>query len=99
MSGSRVAVVTGGAQGIGRLTAELLAERGWRVAIIDLNEPKAAVAAIESRGGEVLAGAGDITQEGTALRSASVTRIPQSPWIARPESAARFGPGPTHVRE
>ena len=36
VSGGRVAVVTGGAQGIGRRTAELFAERGWSLAIIDL---------------------------------------------------------------
>lgn len=59
----RVAVVTGGAQGIGRRTAELLAERGFRVAIIDLQEQKATVEAIESSGGEVLSFAGDICRE------------------------------------
>lgn len=58
-----VAVITGGAQGIGRRTAELLAERGFRIAIIDLQQPKATVAAIESRGGEVSWFAGDITRE------------------------------------
>jgi NAD(P)-dependent dehydrogenase (short-subunit alcohol dehydrogenase family) len=60
----QVAVITGGAQGIGRRTAELLAERGYRIAIIDLQQPKDTVAAIESRGGEVLGFAGDITDEG-----------------------------------
>jgi NAD(P)-dependent dehydrogenase (short-subunit alcohol dehydrogenase family) len=59
----QVAVVTGGAQGIGRRTAELLAERKFRVAIIDLQEPKATVEAIESSGGEVLSFAGDICRE------------------------------------
>ena len=59
----RAAVITGGAQGIGRRAAELLAERGFRIAIIDLQEPKATVAAIEAHGSEVLWFAGDITQE------------------------------------
>src|SRR5579863_4184378 len=59
-----VAVVTGGAQGIGRRTAELLAERGFGVAIIDLQEPTATVKAIEARvGGNVVGFAGDITRE------------------------------------
>ena len=34
-----VAIITGAAQGIGRRTAELLAERGYRLALIDLKEP------------------------------------------------------------
>lgn len=58
-----VAVVTGGAQGIGRRTSELLAERGFSVAIIDLQEPKATVQVIEEGGGEVLWFAGDICRE------------------------------------
>jgi len=36
---SRVAVVTGGASGIGRATAAYLLEKGWRVAILDLDSP------------------------------------------------------------
>jgi NAD(P)-dependent dehydrogenase (short-subunit alcohol dehydrogenase family) len=63
MTSTRVAVITGGAQGIGRKTAELLAERGFRIAIIDLQETGATVSAIESRGGEALWFAGDITRE------------------------------------
>jgi NAD(P)-dependent dehydrogenase (short-subunit alcohol dehydrogenase family) len=59
----RVAVITGGAQGIGQRTSELLAERGFRIAIIDLKEPKATVAGIEALGGEVLWFSGDITRE------------------------------------
>ena len=59
----RVAVITGGAQGIGRKTAELLAERGFRIAIIDLQEPEATVAAIEALRGEVLSYTGDIASE------------------------------------
>jgi NAD(P)-dependent dehydrogenase (short-subunit alcohol dehydrogenase family) len=59
----RVAVITGGAQGIGRRTAELLAERGFRIAIIDLREPAATIAAIEARGGEAMGFAGNIADE------------------------------------
>jgi NAD(P)-dependent dehydrogenase (short-subunit alcohol dehydrogenase family) len=65
VNGKQVAVVTGGAQGIGRWTAELLAARGYRLAIIDLEEPKAAVSAIEAGGGTAFGFAGDITQEET----------------------------------
>jgi NAD(P)-dependent dehydrogenase (short-subunit alcohol dehydrogenase family) len=35
-SAQKTALVTGGARGIGRATAELLAARGWRVAVADL---------------------------------------------------------------
>jgi len=62
-SANRVAVVTGGAQGIGRRTAERLAERGYSLAIIDLREPAATAAAIQSKGGEVLSFSGDITDD------------------------------------
>jgi NAD(P)-dependent dehydrogenase (short-subunit alcohol dehydrogenase family) len=57
---SRVAVITGGAQGIGRRTSELLAERGYSVAIVDLREPAATVSTIEGKGGAVFGFAGDI---------------------------------------
>ena len=36
-----LAVITGAAQGIGRRTAELLAQRGYSLAVIDLQPPKA----------------------------------------------------------
>jgi NAD(P)-dependent dehydrogenase (short-subunit alcohol dehydrogenase family) len=61
----RVAVITGGAQGIGRRTAELFAERGYRVAIVDLREPVATTKAIEASGKEVFGFSGDITAERT----------------------------------
>jgi 2-deoxy-D-gluconate 3-dehydrogenase len=47
----RVAVVTGGAAGIGRACAELLAARGASVALLDLN-PAVAEAAAALEGGE-----------------------------------------------
>ena len=59
----RVAVITGGAQGIGRHTAKLLAERGFAVALIDLRMPDETIRAIEERGGEVMGFAGDIADE------------------------------------
>ena len=59
----RVVVITGGAQGIGRRTAELFAERGYAVAIIDLHEPTATTNAIQAKAGEAMGFAGDITRE------------------------------------
>lgn len=62
-TGRRVAVVTGGAQGIGRRTAEVLGARGYAVALIDLHEPKATIQAVEEGGGDAYGFAGDITSE------------------------------------
>ena len=58
-----VAVITGAAQGIGRRTAELLAERGYKLALIDLREPAATIHAIEAIGGKVMAYTGNITHD------------------------------------
>ena len=63
MSEPRVAVVTGAAQGIGRRTAELLAERGYHLALIDLRESTATLQTIESRGGQALPLTGNVTDE------------------------------------
>lgn len=70
MSSEKVAVITGGAQGIGRRTAELLAERGYRLAIVDLNQPSETIKAIEANHGEAMGFAGDITDEGAVARFA-----------------------------
>jgi len=71
MSADRpVAVVTGGAQGIGRRTAEVLAGRGYAAAIIDLHEPSATTRAVEAAGGQGYGFAGDITSEGTVAEFA-----------------------------
>ena len=61
--GKRVAVVTGAAQGIGRRVSELLAERGYRLALIDLRMPDETIQSIHSGGGEVFGFVGDITNE------------------------------------
>lgn len=52
----KVAIVTGGAQGMGAATALLFAEAGARVVVADMNESegRAIVAAIEKAGGEAL---------------------------------------------
>jgi NAD(P)-dependent dehydrogenase (short-subunit alcohol dehydrogenase family) len=63
-----VAVITGGAQGIGRRTAELLAERGYRIAIIDLQEPAETIAAVEATDAEAMGRAGDVADEAAVER-------------------------------
>src|SRR5215211_4856002 len=59
----KAAVVTGSARGIGRATAELLAEHGARVLVNDLDGDAAEQAAGEM-GDEAVSFAGDLTQEG-----------------------------------
>jgi 3-oxoacyl-[acyl-carrier protein] reductase len=59
----KAAIVTGSARGIGRATAELLAEHGARVLINDLDGDVAEQASGEI-GGETVAFAGDLTKEG-----------------------------------
>ena len=59
----RVAVVTGGRQGIGRATAELLAKRGYRIAILDLEEARETVRAIEEQGGKAISCRGNVADE------------------------------------
>lgn len=59
----KVAIVTGSARGIGRATAELLAEQGAKVLINDLDGDVAEQTAKEI-GGETVVYAGDLTKEG-----------------------------------
>ena len=60
----KVAIVTGGASGIGRATALLFAQEGAAVAIVDINEEKgkATAAEIEARGGKAIFILCDITR-------------------------------------
>jgi 3-oxoacyl-[acyl-carrier protein] reductase len=59
----RVAVVTGAAQGIGRTTALLLAERGARLVLADVRSPAAVEAEIRQQGGEALSVEMDVSGE------------------------------------
>jgi 3-oxoacyl-[acyl-carrier protein] reductase len=59
----KAAIVTGSARGIGRATAELLAEQGAKVLINDLDGDVAEEASNEI-GGETASFAGDLTKEG-----------------------------------
>jgi NAD(P)-dependent dehydrogenase (short-subunit alcohol dehydrogenase family) len=51
----RVAVITGGASGIGLATARLLAERGWRLVLADIEADRLHQAAQQLGGGEAVA--------------------------------------------
>ena len=62
MSG-KVAVVTGAAQGIGRVYAEALAANGARVVVTDIEDTGGAVSAIEAEGGEAIGMPTDVTSD------------------------------------
>jgi NAD(P)-dependent dehydrogenase (short-subunit alcohol dehydrogenase family) len=70
MANTRVAVVTGAAQGIGRRTAEVLAERGYAVAVFDLQPAAAVCDALRGRGADVLEISGDVSVETDVERAA-----------------------------
>jgi NAD(P)-dependent dehydrogenase (short-subunit alcohol dehydrogenase family) len=57
------AVITGAAQGIGKKTAEVLAERGYRLALMDLRAPEDTLGALQTRGVEAFAYAGSVADE------------------------------------
>lgn len=63
MTDKRIAAVSGAAQGIGRRVAEILAARGYRLALNDLRTPDETIHSIQSRGGEAIGHAGDISDE------------------------------------
>jgi 3-oxoacyl-[acyl-carrier protein] reductase len=63
----KVAIVTGSARGIGRATAELLAEHGAKVLVNDLDRDVAEQASAEIQG-ETAVFAGDLTKEGVPDR-------------------------------
>jgi NAD(P)-dependent dehydrogenase (short-subunit alcohol dehydrogenase family) len=72
------AIVTGGGSGLGRATAEALAARGARVAVIDLN-PAAADEAARAIGGVALVG--DVADEASA--SAAIRKAEAAHGAAR----------------
>jgi NAD(P)-dependent dehydrogenase (short-subunit alcohol dehydrogenase family) len=69
----KVAVITGAAQGIGRRTAEVFAEAGYALALVDVRPCEATLSAV--RDADAKEFRGDIADEGVVIRTvAAVTR-------------------------
>jgi len=73
----KVAIVTGGARGIGRAYCHGLAREGAAVVVADLREPTDTVAGIEANGGKALAVEVDVADRGSteAMAAAAVDRF------------------------
>ena len=75
---NQVAVVTGGARGIGRATARLLAKRGAAVCVnyaVNSDAAKALVAEITTAGGRAIAVAADVADSAGDAPSAAIAGV------------------------
>ncbi len=72
---SKVAIITGAASGIGRATAELFAEEGAKVVVVDIDSAggEQTVSNIRSKGGEALFVHADISKDEDARRISEET--------------------------
>ena len=92
----RVAVITGGAGGIGVAMAKAFAERGAKIVLADLDEPALAEAGrgLEKSGAEVLTVRTDVTrlESVEALAEAAVRRFGGVHVVCNNAGVATFGP-------
>lgn len=70
----RVAVITGAAQGIGKRTAECLAERGYSLVLNDLRSPTETLKTVRAFGADALEAVGDISDENIVSSIAQATK-------------------------
>ncbi|GLV26916.1 hypothetical protein TomTYG45_33410 [Sphingobium sp. TomTYG45] len=70
----KTAVVTGGAQGIGRAICELYAAQGAKVAVVDMQDGEAAAAGIREGGGEAIYVQCDVTARASVNAAAATIR-------------------------
>src|SRR3989442_12636005 len=97
---NQVAVVTGGARGIGRATARLLAQRGSAVCVnhaVHAGAAEALVAEIVASGRRAIAVAADVADPAAGEAQFAPTEATLGP-VANPLSnAATRGRGPLHT--
>ena len=70
----KIAIVTGAAQGIGRRTAEVMAEAGYGLLLMDMQPCTATMAAVLGAGVEVEEVLGDLSDEAVVRRGVEVVR-------------------------
>src|SRR3989304_32658 len=95
----KVALVTGGASGIGRAAAEAYAQSGASVVVADLDEAGAAgtIAGIERGGGKALFVRTDVAQEAQCERMVAAAPQgvgPPAPAFTKPRGGRARGPKP-----
>ena len=92
---NKVAIVTGGASGIGRATAQLFAREGAKVVVADINEPggQETIRTIQAAGGEALFVPTDLTRADQvhALVQATMDRHGQIDVLFSNAGAVRYG--------
>jgi NAD(P)-dependent dehydrogenase (short-subunit alcohol dehydrogenase family) len=66
----KVALITGSAQGIGQRTAEVLAQRGFSLALNDLRSPAETLAQVKSQSSDAIEVLGDVADESAVERMA-----------------------------
>jgi NAD(P)-dependent dehydrogenase (short-subunit alcohol dehydrogenase family) len=70
----RVAVVTGASQGIGRRTAEILAGRGYALALNDIQSTQGTLEAVRQLGAKAVEIRADVSSEGDVERVAQIVQ-------------------------